>query len=62
VPEPWRSTFAGTVVIDANDVGRNVLGSDVPTEEWPRLEEMFADNPLGQTQEQTPMGLVFLRD
>ncbi len=61
VPEPWRSTFAGTVVIDANDVGRNVLGSDVPRAEWPRLEAMFADNPLGQTQEQTPMGLVFLR-
>jgi asparagine synthase (glutamine-hydrolysing) len=62
VPEPWRDTFRGTVVIDANDVGRNVLGSDVPRSEWPRLEEMFADNPLGQTQEQTPMGVVFLRD
>lgn len=62
VPAPWRDTFAGTVVIDANDVGRNVLGSDVPTGEWTRLEEMFADNPLGQTQEQTPMGVVFLRD
>ncbi len=61
VPEPWRSAFAGTVVIDANDVGRNVLGSDLPRAQWPRLEDMFADNPLGQTQEQTPMGLVFLR-
>ncbi|HOT56564.1 MAG TPA: asparagine synthase (glutamine-hydrolyzing), partial [Ornithinibacter sp.] len=46
VPEPWRSTFGGTVIMDANDIGRNVLGSDVPGD-WTRFEEMFADNPLG---------------
>ena len=61
VPEPWRSTFGGTVVMDANDIGRNVLGSDVPGD-WARFEEMFADNPLGQGSEQTPMAMVFLRD
>lgn len=61
VPEPWRSTFGGTVVMDANDIGRNVLGSDVPGE-WSRFEEMFADNPLGQGSEQTPMAMVFLQD
>ncbi len=60
VPEPWRSTFAGTVVMDANDIGRNVLGSDVPGDDA-RFEEMFADNPLGQGGEQTPLALVFLR-
>ena len=60
VPEPWRSTFAGTVVMDANDIGRNVLGSDVPGDDE-RFEEMFADNPLGQGNQQTPMALVFLR-
>lgn len=60
VPEPWRSTFAGTVIMDANDIGRNVLGSDVPGD-WARFEEMFADNPLGQGSEQTPMAMVFLR-
>ena len=26
VPEPWRSSFGGTVIMDANDIGRNVLG------------------------------------
>lgn len=61
VPEPWRSTFGGTVIMDANDIGRNVLGSDVPGD-WARFEEMFADNPLGQGSEQTPMAMVFLRE
>jgi asparagine synthase (glutamine-hydrolysing) len=60
LPEPWRSTFGGTVIMDANDIGRNVLGSDVPGD-WSRFEEMFADNPLGQGSEQTPMAMVFLR-
>ncbi|MGL4174799.1 MAG: asparagine synthetase B, partial [Dermatophilaceae bacterium] len=62
VPEPWRSTFAGTVVMDANDIGRNVLGADVPDADCSRFEEMFADNPLGQGTEQTPMAVVFLRE
>jgi len=61
VPEPWRSTFGGTVIMDANDIGRNVLGSDVPGD-WTRFEEMFADNPLGQGSQQTPMAMVFLRE
>ena len=61
VPEPWRSTFGGTVIMDANDIGRNVLGSDVPGD-WIRFEEMFADNPLGQGSQQTPMAMVFLRE
>ncbi|MFQ6171836.1 asparagine synthase (glutamine-hydrolyzing) [Oryzobacter sp. R7] len=61
LPEPWRSTFRGTVVMDANDIGRNVLGADVE-KPWDRYEEMFADNPLGQGSEQTPMAMVFLRD
>jgi asparagine synthase (glutamine-hydrolysing) len=62
LPEPWRSTFGGTVVMDANDIGRNVLGTDVPGADRGRFEEMFADNPLGQGTEQTPMAMVFLRE
>lgn len=63
VPAAYRDTFAGTVVMDANDIGRNVLGMDVPggEAEKRRLEAMFADNPLGQGSEQTPMALVFER-
>jgi asparagine synthase (glutamine-hydrolysing) len=46
--------------MDANDIGRTVLGTDVPGDTG-RLEEMFADNPLGQGSQQTPMAMVFLR-
>ncbi|WP_076261677.1 asparagine synthase-related protein [Intrasporangium flavum] len=60
VPEPWRSSFGGTVVMDANDIGRNVLGKDAPGSKE-RYELMFADNPLGQGSEQTPMAVVFER-
>ncbi|MBB2985582.1 asparagine synthase-related protein [Terracoccus luteus] len=60
VPEPWRSTYAGTVVMDANDIGRNALGQDAAGDRS-RYEAMFADNPLGQGSEQTPMALVFVR-
>jgi asparagine synthase (glutamine-hydrolysing) len=58
IPEPWRSRFGGTVVMDANDIGRNVLGKDAPGSKE-RYELMFADNPLGQGSEQTPMAVVF---
>jgi len=58
VPEAYRSTFGGTVVMDANDIGRNVLGMDAPGPKE-RYEAMFADNPLGQGSEQTPMAVVF---
>ncbi len=60
LPEPYASTFAGTVVMDANDLGRNALGQDVPGEPR-RYEEMFADNPLGQGSQQTPLAIVFER-
>ena len=61
VPTAYTEQFAGTIVMDANDIGRNVLGSDVPDDKA-RFEEMFADNPLGQGSEQTPMALVFIQD
>jgi len=63
VPAAYRESFGGTVVMDANDIGRNVLGTDVPGGEAVRrrFEAMFADNPLGQGAEQTPMALVFER-
>ncbi|RNI20888.1 asparagine synthase (glutamine-hydrolyzing) [Flexivirga caeni] len=60
VPAPYRDTFGGTIVMDANDIGRNVLGTDVPGDTT-RFEEMFADNPLGQGGEQTPMAIVVER-
>jgi asparagine synthase (glutamine-hydrolysing) len=58
VPAAYRDSFGGTVVMDANDIGRNVLGKDAPGSKE-HYELMFADNPLGQGSEQTPMAIVF---
>jgi asparagine synthase (glutamine-hydrolysing) len=52
-------SFGGVVVIDANDIGRNVLGTDAAGDPA-RFEAAFADNPLGQAHEQTPLSLVFV--
>ena len=49
--------FAGTVVIDANDLGRNVLGHDTTAPEAD-LVAAFADNPLGQGRQLTPFAVV----
>jgi hypothetical protein len=48
---------APVAVIDANDAGCNVLGL---TRELERrfVERLFADNPLGQAGEQTPICVV----
>ena len=52
---PWSAVYA-VACVD----GRGVLyPEDVPGD-WARFEEMFADNPLGQGSEQTPMAMVFL--
>ena len=47
-----------TVIIDANDLGVDVLGvsSSKISKKW--AEKVFADNPLGQSDQQTPMALV----
>lgn len=57
IPKRFKNIFNGTVVIDANDIGRNVLGKDASgTNE--EFEEMFADNPLGQARQCTPLSIV----
>jgi asparagine synthase (glutamine-hydrolysing) len=58
LPAKYRDNFGGVVVIDSNDIGRNVLGTD-GTDDPKLYEEIFADNPLGQAHEQTPICLVF---
>jgi asparagine synthase (glutamine-hydrolysing) len=57
LPAPVAARFGGTVVIDANDLGRNILGHDTDLSD-PVLENAFADNPLGQAREQTPFAVV----
>lgn len=50
-------TFAGAVIIDSNDIGRNTLGNST---ELPDsfFEELFKDNPMGQGTEQTPVAII----
>lgn len=60
VPARFAETFDGVVVMDANDIGRNVLGLSA-TQERAHYEAQFADNPLGQGSQQTPMAVVFER-
>lgn len=45
------------VIIDANDIGRRVEGASRGVDpKW--ACEVFKDNPLGQSREQTPMAIV----
>lgn len=46
------------VIIDANDIGANILGK--PTKDYDEkfALQAFGDNPLGQSSEQTPMAIV----
>lgn len=59
-PAGVLSGFRGTVVIDSNDLGRNVLGTDAPGSRK-LFEDMFADNPVGQGREHTPLAVVVKR-
>jgi hypothetical protein len=48
---------APVAIIDSNDAGCNVLGASAGVDRrW--VERLFADNPLGQAREQTPICLV----
>ena len=60
VPARFVNTFDGVVVMDANDIGRNVLGLSA-SRDRAHYEAQFADNPLGQGSQQTPMAVVFER-
>lgn len=58
VPEKWQAMFDGVVIVDANDLGCNVLGNATKgTEHF--YEQCFSDNPLGQGRQQTPIAVIF---
>ncbi len=46
------------VIIDANDLGVNVLGKSNSSLSDDFCQAVFRDNPLGQTSEQTPLCIV----
>lgn len=45
-------------IIDANDLGCVILGSSKNAPSNETLCKILKDNPLGQTNEQTPMGII----
>jgi F420-0:gamma-glutamyl ligase-like protein len=47
----------GVAVIDASDLGASVFGA-TPGVDPEEVKQLVADNPLGQSSEQTPFGLV----
>jgi len=47
----------GVAVIDANDIGVNILGASEDVDRG-LLVELFRDNPLGQGRQQTPIALI----
>jgi hypothetical protein len=53
-----EATGVPAAIVDANDLGVSVLGvsSGCPAPKF--IAEVLADNPLGQSREQTPIGIV----
>jgi hypothetical protein len=47
-----------TIIIDANDLGAAILGKSEKSLSNDFLKQLFKDNPLGQSKEQTPICLV----
>ncbi|MFH1430697.1 MAG: F420-0--gamma-glutamyl ligase, partial [Candidatus Uhrbacteria bacterium] len=52
-----RRIGVGVAIIDANDLGVEVLGVSEGVYRK-GIRELFRDNPLGQSSEQTPMAIV----
>lgn len=46
------------VIMDANDIGREILGVSDPSIDIEMCKEIFRDNPLGQKSQQTPIAII----
>ncbi len=46
------------LVVDINDLGGNILGTTLPVRENQRWVKVLADNPLGQGEQSTPLGII----
>lgn len=56
--EVSRALGFEVVIIDANDLGVNVLGRSSKNISIKFCQEVFKDNPLGQSMQQTPLCIV----
>lgn len=45
-------------VVDINDLGGNILGTSDNSLDRTQLVRILGDNPLGQSDEQTPLGII----
>ena len=53
-----KHTGCDVVIMDANDIGREILGRSDDTISIEMCKEIFADNPLGQGSQQTPVCII----
>lgn len=56
--EIYNQTGCKTVIIDANDIGVEVLGRSHDDIDIAFCKQVFADNPLGQSSQSTPIAIV----
>ncbi len=48
----------GVIITDINDLGGNILGAYPTSIDCDLMVRILKDNPLGQSHEQTPMGII----
>lgn len=53
-----QSINAEVAIVDINDLGGNILGVSKPSMDKNALTSILRDNPLGQSSEQTPIGII----
>lgn len=46
------------LIVDINDLGGNILGASDPAADRDLYARILKDNPLGQSRESTPMGII----
>lgn len=46
------------IITDINDLGGNILGASDPKSDRELFVKILKDNPLGQSSQQTPMGII----
>lgn len=52
------ATQAKVAIVDINDLGGVILGTSHPSMNRKALVQILKDNPLGQSTEQTPIGII----
>ena len=53
-----RSLGHPVAIVDINDLGANILGFSEPSPSMDLIVQILGDNPLGQSDECTPMGII----